>query len=93
MILARHCLSLSLFALLVRSHCVKILSTWEASCIATQAERELLLVSIYQSQGRFQRAWPELRVNPGKIDGGGQELIGGRTTWNTRGAALPGKGQ
>ena len=69
MILARRCLSLSLFALLVRSRGMKILSTSGASCIATQAERELLLVSVYQSQGRLQRAWPELRVNPGKTDG------------------------
>ena len=60
-------LSFSLFALLVHSHGVKILSTWGASCIATQAERELLLVSVYQSQGRLQRAWPELRVNQGRL--------------------------
>lgn len=73
---------------------MKIPSTWKASYIATQAERELvLLVSIYQSQGRFQRAWPELRVNARRSDGGGQELIGGSTTWSARGAVLPGKGQ
>lgn len=47
----------------------------------------------YQSQGRFQRAWPELRVNARRSDGGGQELIGGGTTWSARGAVLPGKGQ
>ena len=87
-------LSFSLFALLVCSHCMQILSTWEASYIATQAERELfLLVSIYRSQGRFQRAWSEWRVNPRKNDGGGQELIGGSTTCSTRGAVLAGKGQ